>query len=179
MRRLAWTLAALLAAGTCIVAVFLVADKRPNNTLDTVPNRETVGPGDHRSVAQPVSDEAAMHPGGGKIDGAGTMKDSETPRTDPLSGNSKTPSKNPVSGDPKSRDERRVSQEVATKLAREACKGRVLVPDDCPVKVELEGDAYVVTFVYVPKRLVPGPVYYAKVWLDRKTGEIRRLLAGS
>jgi hypothetical protein len=155
MSRLVWIAAPVLAVGTCIAVAFLVLGNPRGNTPDIASDRESVEAAAHHRVAQPKSNETAKHPTEGKVD-----------RIEPMRA-------------PKGQDECPVSQEAATRLAREACRDKLFIPDDCPVKVEMEGDVYVITLVYVPERLVPGPVYYAKVWVDRKTGEIRRLLAGS
>lgn len=66
-----------------------------------------------------------------------------------------------------------VSRDKAVSLAREALTW-VNIPADAPVKVELEDDCYVVTFLLVRPLRGPGSTYYGKIWVEKRSGKIRQ-----
>ena len=154
-----------MAVGACGTVVLSVTDRRPSN-----------GQGVRKNVLEST---------GGDTDEHRTKPDSGT--RDPKRGNDRAEpqGKSSVSGKGQvhkssgTPDMNRIPKEEAIRLARDACKGHMNVPEDCPVKVDSEGGNYVITFVLVLSRPMPAASYYAKVWIDASSGEVKKLLVGS
>jgi hypothetical protein len=76
-------------------------------------------------------------------------------------------------------DQAAIGEARAIEIARGAVAGKVNLHEGEPVTVDVVEDTYVVTFEHVlpPGRL--GPDYDAQVTLDRATGKVLKILAGS
>lgn len=69
-----------------------------------------------------------------------------------------------------------ISEEEAVRIAREAIKGRLSVPDSVQGEVFMERSRVVVEFPTNYPEGVLGGDYYAKVTLDRNSGEVIEIL---
>jgi hypothetical protein len=72
-----------------------------------------------------------------------------------------------------------IDEAEAVEIARRAVAGRITLTEGGPVTVDAVGDAYVVTFKYEAPPDVLGPDYDAQVTLERATGKVLKILAGS
>ena len=73
-----------------------------------------------------------------------------------------------------------VNRDNVAGIAREYCKGLLEIPTDCIPTVEETFATFVVVFPIKYKSMRgPGPDYYAKVTVDKKTGKVTQVLAGS
>jgi hypothetical protein len=71
-----------------------------------------------------------------------------------------------------------LAQEDAVQRARAAAVGKVHIPDNAAAVVEQTPEAFVVTF---PIQLPPGTRgadFYARIWIDRGSGQVTKMLAG-
>jgi len=72
--------------------------------------------------------------------------------------------------------EQLIAENEAIELAKKACIGRLEVPPDAPVVVELKDKVYIVTFkTQWPKGTLGGD-YYARVSVDAASGEVLEIL---
>jgi hypothetical protein len=72
-----------------------------------------------------------------------------------------------------------IDEDDARTIARDALEGVVTLEQHNPVTVEREGDTYVVTFPRENPPGVRGPDFEAQVTVDRRSGEVLEVLAGS
>ena len=72
-----------------------------------------------------------------------------------------------------------VNRDNVAGIAREYCKGLLEIPTDCVPTVEETFATFVVVFPVKYDRPMRGPDYYAKVTVDKKTGKVTQVLAGS
>ncbi len=166
-RKLYWVLGGVLAAIACVLGVQMGGSMTSDDGL---------GGRDNNAAAPHVGPDCV--PTGPSAKGRNSVSQAPNtggiPEATPTSPSAK--GKNSVG---QASNKGVIPEATATRLAREACKGRLEIPDHSPVKAELEGDCYVITFLCVPPLRGPGPDHYAKVWVDKRSGKIRRLLAGS
>jgi len=73
-----------------------------------------------------------------------------------------------------------ITETEALAIARKAIEGKIEPEKGAPVKVEQQGDHYVVTFTHIPSSPNErGPDYAAQVTLDARTGKVLKVYAGS
>jgi hypothetical protein len=66
------------------------------------------------------------------------------------------------------------------RIARDACRGKMKIPDGWPAFIEETQSSYVVTFPLDYSRATgPGASYYAQVTVDKATGNVIRIWGGS
>lgn len=76
-------------------------------------------------------------------------------------------------------EDRPITRANAARLAFRAATEVVNIPARTAPVVEERGDELVVTFPTAIPIGVLGPAYHARVFLDRRTGAVRKILGGS